>query len=134
MDNIAIAFVSAVIIPSTTRSATTISAGILGCAAFGACGTDGHRRDFWCVDVGIAQNTNMICEMYLPSASVALTFAGLNALRPPVINVFVADTSAVFIPSAARSTTTNSAGFLEGTALRARHHISNCWGHGWSTD
>ena len=51
------------------------------------------------------------------TVSLELTFAGLHALRPTVINVSVAGTSAVLVPSTAGSATTGSAGFLEGAAL-----------------
>ena len=40
--------------------------------------------------------------------SLELTFAGLDALKPPVISVSVAVTSTILIPSTARSTTTGS--------------------------
>ena len=53
-----------------------------------------------------------------------LTFAGLHALRPPVINVSVAGTPAVLEPSTPRSATTKSAGLFKLTALCARHRIS----------
>ena len=53
-----------------------------------------------------------------------LTFAGRHALKPPVINIFVAGTSAVVKPSTTRSATTASAGFLERAALWARHRFS----------
>ena len=66
--------------------------------------------------------------------SLELTFAGLQALRPPVISVSVAGTSAFLEPSTARSATTVSAGFLECAALRARHHSSNGCGDGWRGD
>ena len=56
--------------------------------------------------------------------SLGLTFAQLRALKPGVINVFLANTSTVLKPSAARSATTNSAGFLERAAFRARHLIA----------
>ena len=55
------------------------------------------------------------------SLSLELTFAGLHALKPPVINVSVACTSAVLKPITARSTTTDSAGFLESAAVWARY-------------
>ena len=55
--------------------------------------------------------------MYLHAISLALTFASLHALKPPVINVSVASTSTVLKPSTARSATTDSAGFLERAAL-----------------
>ena len=54
---------------------------------------------------------------------LGLTFACLHALKPPMINVFVANTPAVVVPSTTRSATTNSAGFLECTALRARQPL-----------
>ena len=54
-----------------------------------------------------------------------LTFAGFHALKPPVVNVFVACTSAVLKPSTARSATTVSAGFLEFAAFGARHRVSD---------
>ena len=62
--------------------------------------------------------------LYDVVGSLERTFAGCHALRPPVINIFVADTSAVLIPSTARSAATDSAGLLERAALRARHRIS----------
>ena len=52
--------------------------------------------------------------------SIELTFAGIHAFCPYVTNVFVAKSSTVFEPSAARSATTDSAGFLECAALWAR--------------
>ena len=60
-----------------------------------------------------------VCIYYV--IRLELTFASLHALRPPVISVPVADTSAVLKPSTTRSATTDSAGFLERAALRARH-------------
>ena len=53
--------------------------------------------------------------------SLELTCAGLHAVKPPVINVSVAGTSAVLKPSTARSAATDSAGFLERATLWARH-------------
>ena len=52
-------------------------------------------------------------------STIGLTFAGLRALGPPVVSVSV--TSAVLVPSSARSATTDSAGFLERSTLWARH-------------
>ena len=49
-----------------------------------------------------------------------LTFADVHAFKPAVIDVSVADTSAVLVPSTARSAATDSAGFLEHAALRTR--------------
>ena len=56
-----------------------------------------------------------------------LTFASLDALKPVVINISLADTSTVLIPSTARSATTDSAGFLERAALWARRRTSGHW-------
>ena len=55
--------------------------------------------------------------IYLHEVNLALTFARLDALKPPVISVPVASTSTGFIPSTARSTTADSAGFSERAAL-----------------
>ena len=63
--------------------------------------------------------------MHLHAIGLELTFAGLHAFRPPVSNISVADSSAVLEPSAARSATTDSAGFLECAALWARYLISD---------
>ena len=57
----------------------------------------------------------LIVRVYLQWGSLGLTFAGLRALGPRVVSVSV--TSAVLIPSSARSATTSSAGFLERAAL-----------------
>ena len=56
----------------------------------------------------------------LSTVSLGLTFAGLHAFRPPVINLVAAKRSAVLEPSTARSATTDSAGFLERAAFGAR--------------
>ena len=61
--------------------------------------------------------------MYLHAINLELTFASLDALRPLVINVPVADASAILIPSTTRSATTVSAGFLEHATPRTRHRI-----------
>ena len=55
--------------------------------------------------------------------SLGLTFAGRDALKPPVISVSAAGNSTVLMPSTPRSTTTDSTGFREHTALWARHRI-----------
>ena len=55
--------------------------------------------------------------------SLELTFASLHALRPPVVDLCVACTSAVLEPSTARSAATGSAGFHENAAPWARHRI-----------
>ena len=54
---------------------------------------------------------------------LGLTFASLGAIKPPVINFSAAGTSTVLKPSAARSATTESAGFRKRAALSARHFI-----------
>ena len=67
----------------------------------------------------------MVCKTtYLYGLSLGLTFAGARALKPAVISVFVADGSAVLIPSTARSATTDSAGFLEHATLLAGQGIA----------
>ena len=63
--------------------------------------------------------------MYPHAVNIELTFAGLHSLKPPVINAFIAGTSAVLIPSTVRSAATDSAGFQEGAALWARHRIND---------
>ena len=62
-------------------------------------------------------------SILLHRMSLGLTFAGIRALRPPVIYVFVCSTSAVLIPSAARSAAADSAGCRERAALRTRDGI-----------
>ena len=57
--------------------------------------------------------------------SIELTFAGIHALKPFVINISVAFTSARFIPGTTRSATADSAGFLEYAALSTRHRITD---------
>ena len=68
-----------------------------------------------------------ICaRIYLHGFSLGqLTFAGLDALRPPVTSVSVPGTSAVLVPSTARSATTDSTGFRERTALGTCHHTND---------
>ena len=67
----------------------------------------------------------MVCASTdLHGIRFGLTFASLNALKPPVINIPVAVTPAILIPSAARSATTDNAGFFELAALQARPRIS----------
>ena len=124
---------SAVSEPRTAATATTEFAGFLDRAAFGAHGTGSRRRGCWRVYVDIGQRhtqknaftvTEQRCNLH--AVSLQLTFASLQALKPPVISVSVAVTPAVLKPSATRSATTDSPGFLEIAALRARHHISHC--------
>ena len=63
-----------------------------------------------------------------------LTFTGLQAFKPPVINFSVLGTSTVLKPSTTGSATTDSTGFIKRAALRARHRVSICCGDGWSAD
>ena len=60
------------------------------------------------------------------ASSLELTFAGPRALDPAVLRMSVASTSALRIPSTARCTTTDAAGFLERAALCARGRTSEC--------
>ena len=62
--------------------------------------------------------------IYRHALNLALTFAGLHALRPAVINIPVAGTPAVLVPGTTRSATTASAGFLERVTLWANHLIT----------
>ena len=52
---------------------------------------------------------NHCLVMQLHLIGLGLTFAGLHAFRPPVINIVAAKSSAVLEPSTARSATTDSA-------------------------
>ena len=54
-----------------------------------------------------------------------LTFAGRHALKPLVVNVFVAGSSAVLKPSTTGSATTASGGFLEFAAFGARNRFGD---------
>ena len=80
---------SAVSEPRTAATATTHFAGFLDVAAFRAYGTDGRRRrrrDSCWVYMSMGQRHTKGGN----AVSVELTFAGFHALKPPVINVFVA--------------------------------------------
>ena len=68
------------------------------------------------------------------AASVELTFAGRHALKPFVINMFIAGTSAVLKPSTTRSAATVSAGFLKYAAFGARHLFSDRQSDGGHAD
>ena len=59
------------------------------------------------------------------SVSLELTCTGLHALRPCVIRVSGARTSAGLEPRTTGSTTTDLAGFLEGAALETCHHTDD---------
>ena len=57
--------------------------------------------------------------------SLKLTFASLDAFKPPVISVSVAHTSTILIPSTARSATAGSTRSLERGALWTRHLVNS---------
>ena len=59
--------------------------------------------------------------MYI-QLSLQLTFAGLKALKPRVIEVRVANISALLKPSTTTSATTELTGFRAGTALGTCRH------------
>ena len=130
---------STVFEPRTTATATTSLFRFLDDAAFYAYGTADRRSDGWCyiyVGIGLrhkeenAVTVNSHClvcviSLYVHVINLKLTFASPDALKPPVTNVPVANTSAILKPSTARSATTDSAGFLELAALRALYLMSN---------
>ena len=104
--------------PRTTVAAATRFPRFRDDAAFGTYGTDGRRRGC-CVYMQALvkthrlkhENSHLLVHerMYLHRASLALTFAGVDALRPLVISVSVAGTSTMLVPSTARSATTGPA-------------------------
>ena len=61
--------------------------------------------------------------------NLGLTFAGLHAIQPTVTQCSVASTSTIFIPSAARSATADSPGFVEHAAVWT---VYNRRGDAWS--
>ena len=63
--------------------------------------------------------------MQLHVIALGLTFAGLHAFRPHVINIVAEKSSTALEPSTARGATTDSAGFLERAALCAHHIIGS---------
>ena len=110
---------SAVSEPRTTATTATHFPRFRHDTAFGTYETDGCRRGCWRVYVGSGQqykdeNTKTdklpgTQEDNLLRISLELTFAGLDALEPPVIWASVAaSTPTILIPSTARSTTTGS--------------------------
>ena len=72
--------------------------------------------------------------MYLHDVSLELTCTGLHAVRPCMISIAVAGTSAALVPRTTRSATTDLAGFLEGAALETRNHAPNHRGDDWRAD
>ena len=70
--------------------------------------------------------------MCLHASNLELTFTRLGAHHPRVFNLSVASTSTLPIPSTARSTTTDSAGFLERAAFWARRRRRGVgWRESW---
>ena len=140
----AVTSTSAISEPRTAATTTTTPARFPNGAAFGACGMNcRRRRDCWNVYASVlVKDTNTIIHyhktlLWLRKGvskcyfMLELTFASLQTLGPPVINVPVARTTAFLEPSTAGSATTNSAGFRECAALRARHRVSNHRSDGW---
>ena len=125
---------SAVSEPRTTATAATDFSRFRDRAAFGAYQTDCRGRGcssgytgIWLKHTRKEKRNNRCSEcarMYLHGFSLGLTCASLKPLKPPVASVPVADTSAILKPSTTRSATTGPAGFLERTALWARHLIA----------
>ena len=108
---------SAVPEPRAASTATTAFPRLLDGTAFAAFRPDGRRpRGSWYLYVGIgrrnergnAYNSHHLA-MQLHAFDLELTFARRHAIRPPVINIFAAKSSAVLEPSTARSATTDSA-------------------------
>ena len=117
---------SAVPEPRTSATATTSFTGFLDYPAFGANGTDCRRRGSsgqYCTkqtaEYLLKRETinSSYLAMHLHATALTRTFAGLHALKPAVMKVFVACTSALLEPSTARSAATDSAGFWERAAL-----------------
>ena len=126
-----VASTSAVSEPRTAATTTTAFPRFRDGAAFAAFGPAGcHRRRCCNLYVSIRQETNKetlsshCLVMQLHITGFELTFAGLHAFRPPVINILAAKSSAVLEPSTTRSATTDSAGFRKRTALWTRHLIA----------
>ena len=115
--------------PRTAATATTPFTRFPNCATMGAYGTNHHRhRDCWCLYVGISQShqeKNAIGNYCLNIDCLPLTFAGIHALEPPVINVPVTETSALLKPRTTRSATTDSAGFVECATLWTHRRVSD---------
>ena len=124
---------SAVPEPSAAATAATASPRFPDGSAFAAYRTDGCRRD--CLHLNralVVRETNKTTlklkhtVMYLHGISLELTLACLHSVRPHVINIFVAPSSAVLKPSTPRSATTDPAGLLELATFCARYLVN--WG------
>ena len=115
---------SAIPKPRTVATATTSFARFVDSTASGAnesASRRRHCRGCRCSYVRISQRKCLIILLCLLSNAICLglTFAGLQAFKPPVFHISVASSSAVLEPSTAGSTTTISAGFLKRTTLLA---------------
>ena len=114
---------SAVSEPRTSATATTSFARFVNGATFGAPEIDNRLCGCWSLYIGLIKDikgtSNYHSHCLFGATITALTFAGFYALRPSVINVSSAGTSAVLNPSTTRSATTDFAGFLERAALWA---------------
>ena len=117
-----VSFVSSsptVSVPRTTATTTTLFARFLDGAAYGARRDGGRRRSRCCVCSGISQEKSekshcvVWSRIYLRCFGLTFFFAGIGALGPLVLNVFVLGRSAFLVPSTARSATADSAGFPE---------------------
>ena len=112
--------------PGATAATTTHLTGFLCDAAFRAYGTDSRCQD--CNMRTSIQRLRAIrytshrAKMYLHTSSLELTFAGLRALDPRVVNVSIASTSAILIPSTTGSATTCSPVLLECATIRTHHN------------
>ena len=120
---------SAVSEPRPSTAATAEFAGFPHDAALGAYSIYGDCRN--CVFV--SNKWSIVHERKVQGNSLSsgskhaciavdlgLTFAGLHALDPTVSHVSVTGCPTILIPSATRSTTTDSSGFLEHAAVWTR--------------
>ena len=118
--NVCVALAPTILIPRTTRSAATESAGFLVDPAFGALGTTWRC---WCSCVGTEHRETDIEAATMWRARIsAFTFAGIGALGPRVISI----RSTVLEPSSAGCATTDPARLREGAAFRATATGLNC--------
>ena len=123
-----VSFTSAVSEPRPVATTATKLVGFLDGTALRAHRIGHMRRGRWCLHTSIGQehchqNHCLVFVSELHVASLELTFTGPQALNPPMLNVFIADTSALFVPSTARSAATDFAGFLERATRWTRRRI-----------
>ena len=119
---LAVTSTSAVSEPRTAATAAADFSRFLDGTALRACQTDCRRRNCSCVHGGIHQKReNNHCFFWTISIyidlALTLTFACLRTLVPPVTRLIVNATATIFVPSTARSATTDSAGIPEHAAL-----------------